>query len=65
VYWLIEYKILKETSGSITNFDRNLALLLCHEAVPLVKVAMIPDAEGSNSGPSICRLWVVVHTNLL
>jgi hypothetical protein len=65
VYWLIEYEFLKETLGSITNFHRNLTLLLYHEAIPLVKVAMMPDAEGSNSGSSICRLCVIVHTNLL
>jgi hypothetical protein len=43
VYWLVEYEFLKETLGSITNFHRNLTLLLCHEAIPLVKVAELEN----------------------
>jgi hypothetical protein len=49
VYWPIH---IKESLGSITNFHRNLALFLCHEAIPLVK-----EAELEN-------MWNI-HTALL
>jgi hypothetical protein len=53
VYWVIEYEFLKETLGSITNFHRNLALLLCHETIPLVKVV---ELENMWNGPT-ALLW--------